>query len=124
MHEASLALPLLRLVLEETARHGREQAQRLRVTCARVRVGLLVGVDASALQGIFALMAEGTAAEGACLVVESEPMRGSCPDCGAGDFLTDVKTFRCPVCGGENADWAGGNELYVASIEVQTATGT
>ncbi|MCL1940147.1 MAG: hydrogenase maturation nickel metallochaperone HypA [Desulfovibrionaceae bacterium] len=119
MHEAALAAPLVRLVLEETARHGQEQGQKLRVTRVRVRAGLLMGVEAPTLQGIFALMAEGTAAQDAELVLEAEPMRGSCPDCGAQDFTTRSREFRCPECRGENADWTGGNELYIASIEVK-----
>ena len=90
------------------------------MTRVRVRAGLLLGVEAPTLRGVFALMTEGTAAEGAELVVEIEPMRGSCPDCGAAGFATWTKQFRCPRCGGENADWTGGNELYIASIEVKT----
>lgn len=120
MHEAALAEPLVRLVLEETAGHEKTQGRKLRVTRVRVRAGLLLGVEAPTLRGVFALMTEGTAAEGAELVVEIEPMRGSCPDCGAAGFATGTKQFRCPRCGGENADWTGGNELYIASIEVKT----
>ena len=123
MHEAALAAPLLRLVLEETAKQERELEQRLRVTRVRVRAGLLTGVEAHTLRGIFALMAEGTPAEGAELLVEPEPMRGSCPDCGARDFSTGTRQFRCPSCGGENTDWNGGNELYIASIEVKPIAG-
>ena len=124
MHEAALAAPLLRLVLEETAGQEKKLEQRLRVTRVRVKAGLLMGVEAHTLRGIFALMAEGTPAEGAELVVEPEPMHGSCPECGACDFSTDARRFRCPSCDGENVDWKGGNELYIASIEVKPIAGT
>ena len=125
MHEAALAIPLLRLVLEETARHERERGQTLRVTRVRVRAGLLMAVEAAALRGIFALMAEGGPAEGAELVVETEPMRGDCPDCGPenGEVTISARDFRCPRCGGEEVAWKGGNELYIASISVQPEEG-
>ena len=119
MHEAALAEPLLRLVLEETATHEQAQEHKLQVTRVRIRAGLFMGIEAPTLRGIFALMAEGTAAEGAELVVEAQPMRGVCPDCGLKDSITRSKDFRCPECGGENVDWTGGNELYIASIEVK-----
>lgn len=119
MHEAALAAPLLRLVLEEAARHEREQGQRLRVTGVTVRAGLLMAVEPATLAGIFAIMAEGTATEGAALLVELEAMVGSCPDCGNAGLSIRARDFHCPDCGGERVAWQGGNELYVASITVR-----
>ena len=122
MHEAALAEPLLRLVLEECERHGKERNAPLQVTRVLVRAGVLMAVEAPTLRGIFAIMAEETPAEGAELVVETHPMPGVCPDCAkagreAGVSVTD-RNFRCPCCGGENVDWRGGNELYIASRSV------
>lgn len=122
MHEAALAAPLLRLVLEEAGRHAKAHAQDLAVTVVTVKAGVLTGIEAPTLAGIFALMAEGTPAEGAKLVVETHAMHGSCPDCGAVDFTTLSKNFRCPQCGGEHADWTGGNELFIDSIHVAART--
>lgn len=118
MHEAALAGPLLRLVLEECERHGREQKKRLTVTRVRVRAGVLMAVEPHTLRGIFAIMAEGSPAQNAELIVETEPMTGHCPDC-ATDVSILVRDFRCPGCAGERVDWKGGNEMYIASIEVQ-----
>ena len=122
MHEAALAAPLLRLVLEETGRHARVKGLGLRVTRITVRAGLLMAVEAPTLRGIFALMAEGTPAQDAELSVEIETMTGSCPDCGRQNLITRSRDFHCPVCHGTNVDWKGGNELYIASIEVQPIT--
>lgn len=124
MHEAALAVPLLRLVLEENTRHSAQRGEPLRVTRIRVRSGLLLGVEARTLQGIFALLAEGTPAEGAELAVETEPMTGHCPGCGATDLRIARRDFHCPVCGDEQVNWQGGNELYIAAITVQASRNT
>lgn len=118
MHEASIAAPLLRLVLEAAAAQSKEQGRDLHVSKVRIKAGLLQGIEAQTLGGIFAIMAEGTAAEGAELSMESEPMRGVCPDCGKNVEITQ-RIFNCPHCGGEQVDWNGGNELYIASISVR-----
>lgn len=119
MHEAALAEPLLRLVLEECERHGKGQKKRLTATRVKVKAGVLMAVEPQTLRGIFAIMAEGSPAQNAELVVETEPMSGHCPDCGT-DVSILLRDFRCPDCGGERVDWKGGNELYIASIEVQS----
>lgn len=118
MHEASLAAPLLRLVLEQVERHSREMGQPLSVSTISIRAGLLQDIDARFMQGIFSLMAEGTAAASAVLEVAKAPMTGHCPDCGR-DVHIDTRDFHCPICAGENVDWRGGNELYIEALKVQ-----
>lgn len=118
MHEASIAAPLLRLVLESAEDQSAKQGKPLHVNEVRIRAGLLQCLEAHTLSGIFSIMAEGTLAEGARLVVESEPMRGACPDCGQ-DVQITKRSFECPNCGGEQVDWTGGKELYIASIIVR-----
>jgi Zn finger protein HypA/HybF (possibly regulating hydrogenase expression) len=123
VHEAALAEPLLRLVLEECERHATERNTRLKVTRVLVRAGVLMAVEAPTLRGIFAIMAEGTPAEGAELAVETHPMTGLCPDCASAGRKAEVsvtgRNFHCPCCGNKNVDWQGGNELYIASLSVQ-----
>lgn len=118
MHEASIAAPLLRLVLEAVQEQSKREGRPLCVTSVFIRAGLLQCLEARTLSGIFGIMAENTPAAGAQLLVETEPMRGSCPDCGR-DVEIAARSFACPHCGGEQVDWAGGNELYVASISVR-----
>ncbi len=120
MHEAALAAPLLRLVLEEVAKTG---DPLLRVRRVAVRAGLLLALEPAQLAGIFELMAEGSPAEGAVLAVEFEPLRGRCPDCEA-DAAIDSRRLRCPHCGGARVEWSGGRELYIASITVERADET
>lgn len=117
MHEASIAAPLLRLVLEETERHGHDMKQSLHVTRVCIRAGLLQDLDARCLQGIFSIMAEGSPAADAVLEVNAEPMRGHCPDCDT-EVRIESRDFHCPVCHGENVAWQGGNELFIESLSV------
>ena len=116
MHEASIAAPLLRLVLEEAKKHEADSGP-LRVTHIRVRAGLLMAIEAATLQGCFALMAEETPAAGATLLVEAVPMHGRCDTCGH-SVTTAVRAFACPDCGAAEVAWTGGNELFIESLRV------
>lgn len=117
MHEASIAAPLLRLALDEAAKHAGTSGP-LRLTRIRVRAGLLMAIEPATLQGCFALMAEDTPAEGAELLVEILPMHGRCQACGQ-EVETPVRSFACPACGEAEVDWRGGNELFIESIQVR-----
>ena len=121
MHEASIAAPLLRLVLDELKKHESTLEGPLRVTRVRIRAGLLVAVEPATLQGCFALMAEGTPAEGAELFVETLPMRGRCLSCGQ-EAETPARSFACPACGAAEVAWAGGNELFIESLSCAHVT--
>lgn len=120
MHEASIAAPLLRLVLESAEAQSKADGRPLSVSKVRIRAGLLQCLEAHTLSGIFAIMAEGTVAQGASLLVEVEPMRGACPGCGK-DVEISKRVFECPLCGGQEVNWTGGKELYIASITVYPA---
>ena len=117
MHEASIAAPLLRLVLDEAKKHEAGSGP-LRVARICVRAGLLMAIEPATLEGCFSLMAEDTPAEGAALVVEAVPMRGLCSACGR-EVQTQVRAFACPACGAAEVAWSGGNELYIESIQVR-----
>ena len=118
MHEASIAAPLLRLVLESVTVESQREGRELHIIGVLIRTGLLQCLEARTLSGIFAIMAEGTPAEGAAITVETDPMRGNCPDCGS-EVEIVKRSFACPCCGGEQVNWVGGNELYIASITVR-----
>jgi hydrogenase nickel incorporation protein HypA/HybF len=117
MHEAAIAAPLLRLVLEETEKQAAVSGP-LAVSHIRIKAGLLMAIEPLTLQGCFALMAEGTAAEGAALEVENVPMQGHCDACGQ-DVVTGARTFGCPVCMSAEVSWSGGNELFIDSLQVK-----
>ncbi|MDR2160539.1 MAG: hydrogenase maturation nickel metallochaperone HypA [Desulfovibrio sp.] len=116
MHEMSLVSSLLRIVLEE-AKKRETGRQRLQVTGVRLEAGALTGLMPETLEGCFALMAEGTAAEGARLEVRIRPLTGYCPDCGE-EVSAGRRIFSCPRCSGCGVDWKGGREMEIMAIDV------
>jgi len=64
MHELSIALNIVEIAEEQLARYGGE-----RILAVHIQVGPLAGVAKEALMFSFGLACEGTAAEGARLVI-------------------------------------------------------
>jgi hydrogenase nickel incorporation protein HypA/HybF len=113
MHELSIAMSLVDAACEEADRLG-----NVRVAALHLRLGPLSGVVKDALEFSFDLAAEGTVIAGARLEVEETAVIVFCPDCRAERELPGLQSFRCPDCGGENADVVGGRDLELISLEV------
>lgn len=110
MHELSIAAS----IVEVAARH----ADGRRVERVFVRVGHLRQVVPSALTFGFALVAQGTAVEGAELRIEAVPARGVCRACGTESELESFPLV-CGACGGFDLELLAGEELYVESLEME-----
>ena len=76
MHEVTIAQDLLRIIEEETKKHG-----ATRVTRVLVRIGVLSYCVPDSLDFAFTAVSHGTIAEGAKLEIESVPARGKCSNC-------------------------------------------
>lgn len=111
MHELSLA----DAIVDVACRH----AGGRKIVRVEVRVGHLRQVVPSALEFAFTLVAEGTEAEGAELVLESVPARVECAHCG-GTSEVDGFPLACMHCGALSVEVVAGEELEVESIEVET----
>jgi len=113
MHELSVAAALLARV--ET------HADRLNATKV-VAIGLVIGERAGvvddSLRFSFDLLAPGTVAEGARIVVRRTPMRFSCPGCER-DYTPAGADFRCPVCGTVGQVEDDGSGLTIESVEIE-----
>ena len=116
MHEASIAAPLLTIVLQEFAKHHPPQGSCIHTI--RLSCGMLLGIEPYTLQGCFSIMAEGTPAEHATLAITTLPMHGVCGSCQA-HVKTTAKQFACPKCKASNVQWQGGKELTVEAISTQ-----
>ncbi|MFL5820320.1 MAG: hydrogenase maturation nickel metallochaperone HypA [Solirubrobacteraceae bacterium] len=117
MHELSIAESVVRIADRHAA--GRAVAR------VELKVGRLRQVVPSALEFAFQLVAEGTAVEGAELVIEDVPAAGVCRDCGAESQLTGFP-FSCTRCGGLELTVIRGEELLVDTLELEeqlTTTG-
>ena len=93
-------------------------AEGRRVATVEVRVGRLRQVVPSALELAFALLAEGTAAEGAELVLEDVPVRVACRSCAA-ESRAEGFPLECRGCGSVDVDVVGGEELQVEALELE-----
>ncbi len=109
MHELALADGIVTLACE--AADGR------RVERVELKVGHLRQVVPSALEFAFALVAEGTAVDGAELVIEEVPARVSCRDCGLETTINDFP-LACAPCGSFHVDIVAGEELLVDALVV------
>ncbi len=109
MHELALADSIVRIALAH--------ADGRRVVRVDVRVGRLRQVVPAALEFAFGLVAEGTAAEGAELVLEDVPAAGVCRACGEESELPAFP-LRCGACGGLDLELVRGEELHVDALEL------
>ncbi|MCA1689927.1 MAG: hydrogenase maturation nickel metallochaperone HypA [Actinobacteria bacterium] len=109
MHELSIAEAIMLVVCEH--------ADGRRVTRVDVQVGHLRQVVPDALAFGFELVARGTLAEGAELVLEPVPAEGDCRACGARSRLPHFP-LRCAACGGLDIEIVSGEQLCVDSLEV------
>lgn len=111
MHELALTQSIVDLV----ARCGRQEGVR-RVTRVVVEVGAAASVEPEALNFCFDIVAAGTIAQRAELVIETVALRGACRTC-AKEFDAPHLASACPACGAYGPRWLRGRELRVKSIE-------
>ena len=110
MHELGLCEGILEAVERRAA--GR------RVTRVRVRVGAQHRVVSSAFDQSFALVAQGTVADGAAVDLVTVPVLVACQDCGHQGEATDALA-TCPVCRGLDLKFSGGDELILEAIHLE-----
>jgi len=113
MHEIGIANSILEAVREEMKLHADGIARRV-----SVRIGELAAVDPDALRFSFEVMTRGTELESLELEIELRPRVHYCQRC---DFEFAVKEFacRCPLCGNEQTQCTGGQELELAHLELE-----
>ncbi len=112
MHELGLCGGILEAVERRAA--GR------RVTRVRVRVGAQHRVVPSAFEQSFALVAQGTVADGAAVDLVVTPVTVRCRDCGHEAEAIDPLA-ACPACGGLDLESEGGEELILEAIHLEEA---
>lgn len=110
MHELSLAASVVEIALRHAA--GR------RVVRVELEVGALRQAVPAALAFSFEVVAQGTLAEGAALDIRAIAARCVCRRCEA---VSELHTFplQCPSCGAFDLEIVAGEELLVASLELE-----
>ena len=112
MHELSIMQSALIQVLEQT-----RQAKATRVYSIHLRIGTLSGVVPEALQFAFEVLADGTPAHGAKLVIEDVPAKFWCATCKR-EFKATRMFAECPHCHRASAELRAGREMELTSMEV------
>ena len=112
MHELAIAQGILDIALKTAREHN-----AVRIGKITVSVGEMTGVVPESLQQGFAILAGGTAANEAELVLERVLVTARCRPCGR-DFPVENRRFLCPECGSPGVELITGRELRVDHMEV------
>ena len=113
MHELALTEGILSIVSSEQKKNGFS-----RVLEIDLRIGEYSGVIPGCIEEFFPMVAEGTAAEGAKLVMETVKAAFECCDCGYQGTL-EKHTACCPKCGSTAVRMTSGREFYVQNLIVE-----
>ncbi len=114
MHELAIAESLLRIIVDESTKHGLE-----RINKVKLQIGGFTAVVPESLTFCFELVSRDTVASGALIEIESVGIVARCEKC---DFSFEVENqvFLCPRCGEPAMELLSGRELSVVSIEGET----
>lgn len=115
MHELSIAQSLA-----EMAGEAAQAAGATAVRSVQLRLGVLSGVVADALQFGWEIVTADTLLAGAQLVVVEAPVVIYCAPCQANGVLASVQYLRCPTCGAPPTKIVQGRELELIALEIIT----
>jgi len=114
MHELALTKPIVDIAVENAEKAGAQRISKIVVV-----VGKLSGAVPHAIEFCFQSLAMDTIAQEAELIIEEEPCRGRCGDCGE-EFEVDRYYYACPKCNGFNIERNGGDQFFLREIEIET----
>jgi hydrogenase nickel incorporation protein HypA/HybF len=113
MHEMGIANSVLDAVQAEARRFPSAHICKV-----GLRIGAMAGVDPDSLGFCFEALVRGTEFEPLILEIEYSPHKHRCASCG-GLFDGPVEGSACPVCGSEDSQFIGSDELEFAYLEVE-----
>ena len=113
MHELSIALRIVESLNDELA-----EEEDLTVSAVTIQVGALTGLVPEALQFSWDMATENSLLQGSKLNIEWVDAAGFCPECSVERTITNLQSFRCPVCRTPIQQVTGGNELEILTLEV------
>jgi hydrogenase nickel incorporation protein HypA/HybF len=116
MHEIGIATAIVDAVRVESARS--DGAVLLAVG---VRIGEFAAVDPEALRFAFEVITRGTNLQNLSFKIEICPCCRRCNACG--QVFEFNGSPQCPCCGASESRCAGGDELEIAYLEVEDASG-
>jgi hydrogenase nickel incorporation protein HypA/HybF len=118
MHEMSIAQSILEVVQQYTKGNDlAKDSNAPRVKSVHLKIGEMAGVVPESLRFCFEVASEGTAAQGAELLIDEVPIRCRCVSCNA-EFSVERFLFLCPTCGTPDIEIISGNELDVVELDL------
>ena len=112
MHEIGIANSILEAIRQEMTRYPGMHPCKV---C--VRIGELAAIDPDALTFCFAALTLDTDMQGLQLEIEFCLRTNRCTGCGA-EFVVEDFDFHCPQCGSACTEFLSGDQLELASLEV------
>ena len=114
MHELSIAQSVVETVEKELQSQPGAVLRKV-----GMRIGELSGVDPDSLRFSWECLTRETGFEGVALEIETRNWQRRCPPC---ELIFAVSEFHtvCPRCGTQETEHAGGDELDVAYLELET----
>ncbi len=113
MHELGIASSILQAVASEARRHPGSRPVRV-----GVKIGELAAIDVDSLRFAFEVLVQDSEHKELQLEIERVPRKHSCPACGQ-QFVVRDYDFECPRCHAVCVDFAGGDELDLAFLELE-----
>ena len=113
MHEMSIAEELVKQVVDVARENGGRSVGEV-----EVELGVFRQVVPEALEIAFAVVAEGTVAEGAVLKMTEKGIVGLCRVC-QNRFEASLKTFQCPKCNEADVEIIEGDDIMLTSMAVE-----
>lgn len=113
MHEASIALSILEIVLKQCRQEGYSSVESV-----RLEIGTAAGIMPESLRFAFDIAKKGTPADEAELVLNINPVGGICQDCGKNFASEERFVFACPACGSSSLLVNKGREMRIIDMEV------
>jgi len=113
VHELSIMSGIFSTCFEEA-----EKAHAKLITRISVCIGERAGIEVDALKFSFEALSKDTIAECAVFDIEHVPCRGQCNHCHYSFDVGEYLFLQCERCGSD-AKLISGQELHVASIEIE-----
>jgi hydrogenase nickel incorporation protein HypA/HybF len=113
MHELGIATSVLQAARQEAGRHPGARLRKV-----KVRVGELAGVNPEALSFCFEVLVREGNLQPLELEIESCARRQHCRTCGL-TFAVAGYELACPGCGAAETEFVSGDELELASLEME-----
>ena len=113
MHELSIAESLIEQLEEHAATHNFKKVTRI-----TLEIGVLAGIEKSALFFCFDSAAKNTLAEGAQLIIVDKAAKGICRHCQ--QQVSPRSWYEpCPHCGQMGSAISEGLEMIIKSLQVE-----